>query len=43
VSAPDTRIHALLRTIWTPVLLSGLMVAIWLVVTYIVDDVFYTQ
>ena len=33
----------ILRTIWTPLLLSAFMVAIWLVVTRIVDDVYYTQ
>jgi branched-chain amino acid transport system permease protein len=37
------QVESLLRTVWTPLVLSGFMVAIWLVVTHIVDDVFYTQ
>ncbi len=37
------RLEGLLRTIWTPLLLSGFMVAIWLVISQIVDDVFYSQ
>ena len=37
------RAEGLLRTIWTPLLLSVLMVAIWLVITEIVNDVFYTD
>jgi branched-chain amino acid transport system permease protein len=39
----QTRVEGLLRTVWTPLLLSGLMVAIWLVVTYLINDVFYDQ
>ena len=30
----QTRFEGILRTIWTPLLLSALMVAIWLVITY---------
>jgi branched-chain amino acid transport system permease protein len=43
VRGPHTRVEGLLRTIWTPLLLSALMVVIWLVVTYIIEDVFYDQ
>ena len=42
-TGPHSRLEGILRTIWTPLLLSLLMVAIWLVITYIVDDVFYTS
>ena len=38
-----TRADGLLRTIWTPLLLSGFMAAIWVVITYVVTDVFYDQ
>jgi branched-chain amino acid transport system permease protein len=41
VSDGKQRVEQVLRTIWTPLLLSALMVAIWLVITYIVSDVFY--
>ena len=34
------RAESLLRTIWTPLVLSALMVVIWLVITQIVDTVF---
>ncbi|MDX6597331.1 MAG: branched-chain amino acid transport system permease protein, partial [Gaiellales bacterium] len=43
MTGPGARLEGILRTIWTPLLLSVFMVAIWLVVTHIVDDVFYTQ
>jgi branched-chain amino acid transport system permease protein len=38
-----TRVEGILRTIWTPLVLSALMVAIWLVITQIVDQVYYTD
>jgi branched-chain amino acid transport system permease protein len=40
-SSGKERVEQVLRTIWTPLLLSALMVAIWLVITYVVGDVFY--
>ncbi|HET6172486.1 MAG TPA: branched-chain amino acid ABC transporter permease [Gaiellales bacterium] len=43
MNGPHTRLEGLLRTIWTPFLLSLLMVAIWLVITQIVSDVFYSD
>jgi len=43
VKGPHTRVEGLLRTIWTPFLLALLMVAIWLVITQIVSDVFYSD
>lgn len=38
-----TRAEGLLRTIWTPLVLSGFVALIWVVITYLVSDVFYTQ
>jgi branched-chain amino acid transport system permease protein len=43
VTGGYARAEGLLRTIWTPLVLSVLMVAIWLVITEIVNDVFYTD
>jgi branched-chain amino acid transport system permease protein len=43
VTASRARAEELLRTIWTPLLLSSFMVAIWLVVTYVVSDVYYSD
>ena len=39
----STRAEGLLRTIWTPLVLSACMVLIWLVITQIVDTVFYND
>jgi branched-chain amino acid transport system permease protein len=41
VSGGQTRAEQMLRTIWTPLLLSGFMVLIWAVITYVVNDVYY--
>jgi branched-chain amino acid transport system permease protein len=43
VTSAYTRAEGLLRTIWTPLLLSAFMVVIWLVITQIVDQVFYSD
>jgi branched-chain amino acid transport system permease protein len=43
MTGPRSRAEEVLRTIWTPVALSGFMVVIWIVFAYIVSDVFYTQ
>ena len=39
----QTRAEGLLRTIWTPLVLSGFVALIWVVFAYAVSDVFYTQ
>jgi branched-chain amino acid transport system permease protein len=43
VSGPHSRLGAVLRTIWTPLFLSGVMIAVWLFVTYAINDIFYEQ
>ena len=43
MTGPHTRAEGLLRTIWTPLLLSASMVLVWLVITQIVDQVFYSD
>lgn len=43
MTGASARATGLLRTIWTPLVLSLFMVAIWLVITEIVNDVFYSD
>jgi branched-chain amino acid transport system permease protein len=43
VTSAYTRVEGLLRTIWTPLVLSAFMVVVWLVITQIVDQVFYSD
>jgi branched-chain amino acid transport system permease protein len=43
VSAAYARAEGVLRTIWTPLVLCSFMVLIWLVITQIVDTVFYND
>jgi branched-chain amino acid transport system permease protein len=43
VTSASARVEGLLRTIWTPLLLSASMVLVWLVITQIVDQVFYSD
>jgi branched-chain amino acid transport system permease protein len=41
VNAGQARAEQVLRTIWTPLLLSGFVVLIWAGITYVVNDVYY--
>ena len=43
MTGPQSRIGSILRTIWTPLVLSAFMVLIYLVITYVVKDVFYND
>ena len=43
MTSASARVEGLLRTIWTPLLLSASMVLVWLVITQIVDQVFYSD
>ena len=43
MTGPHTRVEGLLRTIWTPLLLSGFVVIVWVIVAYGVSDIFYEQ
>jgi len=43
VTGPHTRIEGLFRTIWTPLLLSGFVAIVWVIVAYGVSDIFYKQ
>ena len=43
MTSAAARVEGLLRTIWTPLLLSASMVLVWLVITQIVDQVFYSD
>jgi len=43
VTSASARVEGLLRTIWTPLVLSASMVLVWLVITQIVDQVFYSD
>ena len=43
MSAAYARAEGALRTVWTPLVLCSFMVLIWLVITQIVDQVFYND
>ena len=43
MTSASARVEGLLRTMWTPLLLSASMVLVWLVITQIVDQVFYSD
>ena len=43
MTGPYSRAEGVLRMIWTPLVLSLFIVAVWLVVVEIVDSVFYTN
>ena len=43
MTGPHTRIEGLFRTIWTPLLLSGFVAIVWVIVAYGVSDIFYKQ
>ena len=43
MSGAYARAEGVLRTVWTPLVLCSFMVLIWLVITQIVDQVFYND